>query len=269
MNLRTLAAVASAVVLSACGNDAVQSITAAPAGASVKFFNFGVGSPGVNFYANGTKVTAVSSSSCVGAPATDTVCTSIGREATSGTTYSNVAAGGFYTALAPGQYTFTGKTPAGAATDPGITVSTLTATLADGKYYSMFESGIYNTTTKTTDAFIVEDPIPATIDFTVAYVRFVNAISNSQPMQLFAKNTVTTTESAVGGLIAYKAAGDFVALTPAAYDLNVRLAGSGTNTITRTAVSFSGGKVYTVTARGDMTSSATATKPALDVTANR
>lgn len=267
MNLRTLAAVASAVVLSACGNDAVQSITAAPSGAAVKFFNFGVGSPGVNFYANGTKVTAISSGSCVGS--TDTTCLTIGKEATTGTTYSNVAAGGFYTALAPGQYTFIGKTPSTATTDPGITVSTLAATLADGKYYSVYESGIYNATTKTTDAFIVEDPFPATIDFTVAYVRFVNAISNSSPMQLFAKNTVTTTESPVGGLIAYKSAGDFVALTPAVYDLNVRLAGSSTNTITRTAVSFSGGKVYTITARGDMTSSATATKPALDLTANR
>ena len=269
MNLRPYAALLTAALLSACGNDAVQSITAAPAGAAVKFFNFGVGSPGVNLYANGNKVTAISSASCVGAPASDTVCTTIGREATSGVTYGNVAAGGFYSALAPGQYTFTAQTPAGAATDPNIKVSTLAATLADGKYYSIYESGIYNTTTKTAESFIVEDNFPANIDYTVAYVRFVNAISNAPALQLFAKSSVTNAESPVGGLIAYKAAGDFVALAPAAYDLNVRTSGSATNSITRTAVSFLAGRVYTITARGDWTSSATATKPALDFTANR
>lgn len=253
MNLRTLAAVASAVVLSACGNDAVQTITAAPAGAAVKFFNFGVGSPSVNLYAGTTKVTGVSSTS--------------GAESGTGTAYGAVASGGFYTAITPGAYAFTSQVPATAATNPGITVSTVNATLADGKYYSLYQSGIYNSTTKTTDAFIVEDPIP-TVDYTVAYVRFVNAISNAQPMQLFAKSTVTSTESPVGGLVAYQAAGAFVALAPAAYDLNARYAGSSTNTITRTGVSFLAGHTYTITARGDMTSSATATKPALDLTPN-
>lgn len=255
MTLRSLAALLSAAILSACGADAVQSITAAPAGAAVRFLNFGVGSPSVNLYANGTKLTATSSTT--------------GSENPTGTAYGAVASGGYYTAITPGQYTFTGRIPSTATVDSSLVISTLNASVADGKYYSLYQGGVYNTTTKTVESFIVEDPFPATIDYTVAYVRFVNAISNAQPMQLFAKSTVTGTETAVGGLVAYKSAGAFVALPPASYDLNTRSAGSGTNIITKTAVSFLGGSVYTVSARGDITSTATATKPTLDVTANR
>lgn len=253
MNLRPLAALVTAAMLSACGSDAVQSITTPPAGSAVKFFNFGVGSPGVNLFANDTKVTATSSTT--------------GAESTTGTVYGGVASGGFYTSLAPGQYTLTGRIPSTATADANRSISTLSTALADGKYYSLYQSGIYNSTTKTAESFIVEDPIP-TADFSVAYVRFVNAISNAQPMQLFAKSTVTGTESAVGSAVAYRSAGAFVALAPASYDLNSRYVGSGGNVITRTAVSFLAGHVYTIGARGDITSTATATKPALDLTAN-
>ena len=53
-------------------------------------------------------------------------------------------------------------------------------------------------------------PIPADIDFTQTYVRFVNAISNAQPMTLFAKSTVSGTEVPIGSTVAYKSAGAFV-----------------------------------------------------------
>jgi len=53
MTTRTLAALGAALVLSACGIDlettAVQDITAPADGAAVRFFNFGVGAPSVNF----------------------------------------------------------------------------------------------------------------------------------------------------------------------------------------------------------------------------
>jgi len=46
---------------------------------------------------------------------------------------------------------------------------------------------------------VVEDVLPTTTttDFTTAYVRFVNAISNSAPMTLYAKSTTTGTETAI------------------------------------------------------------------------
>jgi len=245
-----------AAVLSSCSyeKNGVQDITAPAPASRLKFFNFGVNAPGVNFYANDAKMTAIVSGT--------------GVESTTGTVYGGVGSGGFYDGVSPGQYNVAAKIAA--ATDKDLAIATIPTTVGDGKYYSVYLSGFYNTAAKTVDGFVVEDPVPA-IDYTVAYVRFVNAISNSSPMTLFAKNTVSAAETALGGSTAYKAAGAFTAMPEGVYDLNTRVAGSGANVITRTAVSFLAGRVYTIGARGDMTVvSTTATnRPFLDNTANR
>jgi hypothetical protein len=121
------------------------------------------------------------------------------------------------------------------------------------------------------DSFIVEDPFPDTFDYSVALVRFVNAISNANPMTLYAKLQTSGVETAIGGDIAYKGAGTFTALPSGLYDLSTRYAGSSTNAITRAAVSFSAGRIYTIGALGDITiTSTTATnRPRLDNTLNR
>jgi hypothetical protein len=250
----SLAGLLCVAVLTSCEKNAVQDITAAPPASRIKFFNFGVNAPGVNFYANTTKMTAINSAT--------------GVESTTGTVYGGVGSGGFYSGIAPGQYTVTGKIAA--TTDKDLAISNVAATIADGKYYSFYQSGFYDASAKTVDGFIVEDAIP-TIDYTVAYVRFVNAISNSSPMTLFAKNTVTASEAAVGAGAAYKAAGAFTALPEGVYDLNTRVAGSATNVISRTAVSFLAGRVYTIGARGDITivSTTLTNRPFLDNTTNR
>jgi hypothetical protein len=158
-----------------------------------------------------------------------------------------------------------------AATDKDLPIASLSTTIEDGKFYSFYMSGFYNTTTKASDAFIIEDPFVQPTDFTVATVRFVHAISNANPMTLFAKSTVTGTEVPVGAEVAYKAAGAFTTLPAGVYDLSTRYTGASTNAIARTAVSFNGGKVYTIGARGDITVvSTTATnRPFLDNTANQ
>jgi hypothetical protein len=246
---------AAAAMLSSCGEDAVQDITAPLTGARVKFFNFGVNAPGVHFYANDAKMTAITSAT--------------GVESTLGTAYGGVGSGGFYSSITPGQYTFFGKIAA--TIDKDLAISTVPATIDEGKNYSVYLSGFYNTAAKTVEGFIVEDPFPEQIDYSVAYVRFVNAISNSSPMTLFARNTTTTTEVAVGASVAYKSAGAFTAVPNGVYDLNTRTAGSATNAIGRTGVSFVAGRVYTIASRGDMTVvSTTATnRPFLDNTLNR
>lgn len=250
----TLAGLLCAAALTACEKNGVQQITEAAPSAAIKFFNFGVNAPSVNFYANDTKMTAITSGT--------------GAESTLGTAYGSVGDGGFYSGITPGQYTFTGKITA--TTDNGLAVSSLSAAISDGKYYSYYQSGFYNTTTKTVESFIVEDPIPA-IDYTVAYVRFVNAISNSSPMVLNAKNTTTGTVVPVGGAIAYKSAGVFTSLPGGIYDLSTRVPGAAADAFSRTAQSFSPGRVYTISARGDITvTSTTATnRPFLDNTLNR
>ncbi len=244
-----------AALLTSCEKNAVQDITGPLPSARVKFFNFGVNAPNVNFYANDTKMTAISSTT--------------GTEAVTGVASGGVGAGGFYSAITPGQYAL--KAKIATATDKDLTITTVNGAIADGKAYSFYTSGIYDATAKTTEGFLVEDVFPAAIDFTVTTVRFVNAISNSQPMTLYAKNTVTLVETAVGGPVAYKSAGAFVTLAPGIYDLSTRTTGSATNAIARTAVGFSGGRVYTVGARGDMTVTSTTatTRPQLDNVANR
>ena len=254
-NYRAFAALLSAALLSSCDKDAVQQLTGPVPGSKIKFFNFGVNAPGVNFYANQQKITAI--------------LTATGTESTTGTVYGGAGAAGLYSAIDPGQYTLAGKIAA--ATDKDLAISTLTTTLEDGKFYSFYMSGFYNPTTKTVEGFIVEDPVPPAFDFTQAYVRFVNAISNSSAMTLTVRNTATTADVVIGGSVAYKSAGAFVPVPPGVYDLTTRVGTATTAAITRTAVSFSAGKVYTITARGDMTvTSTTATnRPFLDNTANR
>lgn len=252
-----LAGLLGTVVLSACNfeKNAVQELVAPPPTAAVRFFNFGPNAPNVNFYANDTKMTAVLSAT--------------GAEATTGVAYGAVGATGFYSNIAPGTYTLTGKISA--ATDKDLAISSVSTNIADGKYYSYYISGFYNTTAKQAEAFVVEDPLPPGNDYSVAYVRFVNAISNSSPMALSARDTTANITTALGSTVAYKNAGPFVSLKEGTYNLSARVAGASTDAITRVGVSFSRGRVYTVSARGDMTiTSTTATnRPFLDNTANR
>ena len=250
------AALLCALVLASCEKNAVQTIDGpVPPGAMIKFFNFGVNAPGVNFYANTTKVTAIGSAT--------------GQEATTGVTYGGVADGGFYSALPAGQYTLSGRIAA--TVDKDLAISNLSTTLAVDKVYSFYQSGFYDGTAKTVDAFMVEDDLPAQFDFTVAYVRFVHAISNANPLTLYAVNTTTNDTVDVGGEVPYKGAGAFTALPEGLYNLGARYAGVTTDAISRTSVTFLAGRMYTIGARGDITVvSTTATnRPFLDNTANR
>lgn len=252
---RVLAGLLCAAALSSCDKNAVQELTGSAPEARIKFFNFGVNAPGVNFYADNTKMTAITSAT--------------GVESTTGVTYGNVGSGGLYATVAPGQHTFSGRIAA--ATDKDLAISNVQTTIEAGKHYSFYQSGFYNSTTKTVDAFIVEDPFVPQIDYSVAHVRFVNAISNSRPMTLYARVGTTGPETAIGGLVAYKGAGAFTALPNGVYNLSARYDGLTTSVVTRADVSFSAGRVYTITARGDTTvKSTTATnRPFLDNTLNR
>jgi hypothetical protein len=255
----SIAALLLAGLLSSCTKESVPDITGPFASSRIRFFNFGVNAPGVNFYANNTKMTAISS-------------TTPGVESTTGIAYSQVAAGGAYSAIAAGQYTVAGKIAA--TTDKDLAIATLPTTVADGKFYSFYMSGIYDATAKTVDAFVVEDPFVEPTDFSVATVRFVHAISNANPLTLFAKNTTSAVEAPVGAEVAYKGAGAFITLAAGAYDLSARYAGLTTNALTRPGVSFVGGRVYTISARGDITvapstACAAVNRTCLDNTANR
>lgn len=253
---RALAALLLTVIFSACEKNAVQDITAPEPGARIKFFNFGVNAPSVNFYAGTAKMTATSSTT--------------GVEATTGVSYGAVSAGGFYSGIAPGSYDLTGRIAA--TVDKDLVIATLPATVEDGKSYSFYLSGFYDAVAKSSASFIVEDNFPEAFDFTVAQVRFVHAIPNAAAMSLLVTNTTTGQVVTIGTApIAYQSAGPFVSLPPGRYNLATRYAGGVTDIISRTNIDFVGGRTYTIGARGDITVvSTTATnRPFLDNTANR
>jgi hypothetical protein len=253
----SIAVLLCAALLSACGEDAVQEITGPLPASRIKFFNFGVNAPGVNFYLNDTKMTAITSAT--------------GVESTTGVAYGGVGSGGLYSGVAPGTYSVKGRIAAiTPVIDSARFISDIPVTIADGKYYSAYQSGFYNTTTKLVDGFVVEDAFPAEFDYETAYVRFVNAISNSSPMTLYALSTATgATEVAVGGEVAYKAGGVFTKVAPGTYTLNTRTAGSAANAVSRTGVQFVAGRVYTIGARGDITVATGTNARFLDNTLNR
>jgi len=268
--IRLIPALVGAAVLAACSKDGVQSIAAPTTGAYIKFYNFGVNAPGVNFYANDTKVTAISSTNCTPTPVPpNPACSSTGAESANGTVYGKVGNAGLYSSIAAAQYSFSGRISA--ATDNGLSVAKISSTLGDGKYYSLYLSGFYDATAKTVDGFIIEDVFPTQLDFTKSNVRFVNASPNSSPLTLYAKSTVTGDSIVIGSSIAYKSGSAFVGVPGAVYNLTGRYAGSNTAVFSLGNVSLSALRVYTISAGGDatVTSTTAVTRPFLDVTPNR
>jgi hypothetical protein len=250
---RALALLLCAGALAACEKNAVQDLTGPLPSARIKFYNFSVGSPGVNFFANDTKMTAIASAT--------------GAQSTLGIGFGGVAAGDRYTAIAPGQYTLSGRISA--AVDNGLAISSVNTAIADGRFYSYYQAGIYDATTRQADAFIVEDVFPATIDWSVTHLRFVHAVPNANALTLFATNTETGVETAIGGQVAYRSGSAFVALPPGTYNLSARAAGSTTSVIVRANVALAPGRVYTIGARGNATLTTGANAPFLDFTSNR
>lgn len=250
------------VLCASCKKDGITEIatTNTDGGAQIKFFNFGVNSPGLNFFANNGKVSAIVSAT--------------GTEASTGVVYGTVFPTTNYSLLNPAQYTFQGMVPALAALNPNTVVATLSSALEANKFYSLYTCGIYNATAKSTDAFIVEDKIPVS-NATSANVRFVNTISNANGgLNLVVKNTTTLTEQVLATNIPYKGASEFVLVPNGVYEIYARYPGNPANIISRngtSVVSFIAGRTYTLSSRGDITVTGTtaANRPFLDNTSNR
>ncbi|MEO8623243.1 MAG: DUF4397 domain-containing protein [bacterium] len=261
--IRFLAVLLGAAALGACEKNAVQDITKPiSGGAFVRFQNYSVSAPGVNFYANDQKVTAISATTCT--PATDPRCSTTGIESTTGVVYGASANGGNYAMLAPGQYTISSRIAA--ATDNGLSITTTPTTLVEGKFYTYFTSGIYNPTAKTTDAFIVEDNLPTTFDYTKALIRIVNASANAPTITAGLQLQGGTEVVTVATNLAYKSASQFVTVAPGLTDIAVII---GTSATVFKGVSLLGGHVFTLAVRGDATSTSSTTGLAVTGVANR
>lgn len=269
---KAVTALAALALLAACDENAVQDITGPATGARVRFFNFGINAPGVHFYSDDQKLTASSSTSCQSAanpPVTrnDSLCATTGIESAVGIAYGSSTAGGNYVGVTPGQRTLSARLMA--AADARAMVSSVAATIADGKSYSYYQSGFYNTATKKADAFVVEDNFPTAFDWTAAYVRLVNASPNAQPMTMTLTDIATGQSITVGSAVAYKGASDFVKVPVAGYNLALRVGNQ--LAVTGSNFGFEAGTVYTISLRGDMTvtSPTAANRPILESWINR
>lgn len=263
---RAVTALAALVALTACEKNAVQDITSPPpAEARIRFFNFGLNTPQVHFFSGEQRLTASNVATCQGAAnppvtASDTVCLTTGVEGTTGVAYGSSA--GNYRTIASGQHAVIARIAT--ATDRGTPIATASTTVTDGKLYSYFVTGVYNTATKTADAFVVEDNLPATFDYTGTYVRIVNASANAQPITMVLTDIATGQTVTVGNAVAYKSASEFVKVPVGGYNLVLQVGNQ--LTVVGTNFGFEPGSVYSITLRGDMTvtSSTSANRPIIE-----
>lgn len=247
----------SAIIYS-CDKTDIQTIDGPANGASVKFFNFAINSPVINYYANDIKVTSA-------------VSTTGSESGTTGLAYAAVyPATNAYAILPGGVYDLKATRPSNAAADPKLVINKLNTSLVEGKNYSLYLCGFYNTATKTSDAFMLEDVLPA-IDSSAAYVRLVHASPNANPVNLILQNRTSKAELTIATDLPYKSGGAFVKIPQGVYDLLLRYPGNNTNLYTRTEVSFTKSNTYTLTLRGDITIGGTtaAARTFIDNTANR
>lgn len=245
-------------ILYSCDKTDIQTIDGPATGASVKFFNFSLNSPVVNYFANDIKVTAA-------------VSTTGTESGTTGLAYAAVyPSTNAYAILAGGNYDLKATRPANATADPGLIINKLTANLTEGKNYSLYMCGFYDKTAKSSDAFIMEDVLPP-VDTSAAYVRLVNVSPNANPVNLIIKNRSNNAELTVATSVAYKSGAAFVKVPQGVYDLMLRYPNTTTDIYTRTEVSVIKSNVYTFTLRGDITVGGTSAtnRTFIDNTPNR
>ena len=245
-----------------CKKNGVHELSTTPAGtgARIKFFNFAIAAPAVNFYANEQKIAAVVSSN--------------GTESAAGVAYGSVFPAINYSLLPAGSYTFKSMIPEKAAALPGTVLTQREQRLEEGHAYSFYTCGPYQTGGNTTDSFILEDVLPAVAD-SLVQVRFVNTIANAATaLDLFLQPAAGGQTFQVASGIAYKSGSAFISLPAGNYAVFSRYPGSADNLISRSGsagVSLVSGQAYTIGARGDMTVSGAAavSRPYMDLTSNR
>lgn len=259
--------IASIILFSSCKKNAVVDITVPYSGAQFKYYNFAINAPTVNFYANGVKTAASSSIT--------------GLESPTGTGYGGVTPVRGYSLTPEGTaVVFKAITPStmvevpATGQGPSIEIASVTKDVVNGKNYSFYTSGIYDYATKKSDAFIIEDKLPAA-DTSIAYVRLVNPGHNTSTLSL--ELTQTFTNVVPGGPplvivttpitgIAYKTASEYMPIKQGSYSLRLIDAASG-KVVARAATSMFKERLYTFTLRGNLITGSPAAF--LDFTENR
>lgn len=246
------------VLICGCKKNAIHEISKPiSGGAFIKYFNFAVNSPTVNFYADNTKVSASLSTTGVESP-------------TTGVAYSAVyPSANAYSLIAAGTYEFKAKIPSTASADADLAITAIKKQVEDGKSYSLYTCGLYDSATKKTDVFIIDDELPP-VDNSAAYVRFVNSSYNANPVNLTFRNKTTSSETVVAANVAYKSASPFQKMPDGVYELILSYPNSKDIIVARKDVNIINANVYTFSLRGDIAALPTKVeKPFIESTLNR
>ena len=142
--------------------------------ANVKILLLSPDAPGVNIFANGSKIT--------GAPASTT-----GN--VSGFVFPTIYPGSVgYISLAPGSVKLEAKVPDSSSVMPGAVIATTTETLVPKKFYTY----VLMDSMKKISTVLIEDD-PTVPDPTKAYIRVGNFVSNSSSVNIEILKTSTGT----------------------------------------------------------------------------
>jgi len=236
-------------------------------GTQIKILHTAPGTPAIDGYVNGTKITPAASVSVTDNALATSISTGIiYNYAGSLATYQGLFPGSNYAAVTSGNtiIKIQTSTPKPALVSPqtsapGTVIGTVTQNTTNGSAYSVFTLGLAGSATSPLGIKVVEDQFPAA-SAGKAYVRFAYMIPNGKPVDVTATATlVGTTTAATTTLtsnIAYSNVSDFVAVNvnPTGltnYTFQMYLAGTTTKLGTiSAAVSLAPGRYYTVIGRG-------------------
>jgi len=253
--------------ITACKKSVITQYGDAASGVSIKFLHTAPGTPAIDGYINGVKITPQAGVSVTN----NTVVTSI----TTGIIYNYTGSVASYQGLFPGSNysaVTSGTTvvkvqasmPVPALTSPqtsapGAVIGTVTQNTTDGSAYSVFALGLPGSATAPLGIKVIPDVFPAAISGK-AFVRLAYMIPNGSPVDMTGTTTLTgataATTKTITTNIAYSNATDFVAVdvNPAGltnYTFQLYLTGTTTKLGTiSSAISLAPGRYYTIIGRG-------------------
>jgi hypothetical protein len=255
------------VATAACKKSVVTQYGDPATGVQIKFLHTAPGTPAIDGYINGTKITPSASVSVTDNALATSIATGIIYNYTGSlATYQGLFPGNNYAAVASGSTVIKVQTatPVPALTSaqtsaPSTVIGTVTQNTANGSAYSVFTLGLPGSVTSPLGIKVVEDKFPASTSGK-AYVRFAYMIPNGKPVDVSATTTLVGTTAAttttLTSNIAYSNVSDFVAVNvnPTSltnYTFQMYLTGTTTKLGTvSTGVSLAPGRYYTIIGRG-------------------
>lgn len=251
------------VVTAGCKKSVITQYGDTASGTQIKILHTAPGTPAIDGYVNGTKITPVASVSVTDNALATSITTGIIYNYTGSlATYQGLFPGSNYAAVASGSTVIKiqTSTPTPALVSPqtsvpGTVIGTVTQNTTDGSAYSVFTLGLPGSATSPLGIKAIEDKFPAA-DLGKAYVRFAYMIPNGKPVDVSATSAPTATITTLTSNIAYSNVSDFVAVNvnPAGltnYTFQMYLTGTVTKLGTvSAAVSLAPGRYYTIIGRG-------------------